>query len=300
MSLPKEVHIQECCPRDGWQNHAEFIPTDVKIKYIRRMIDCGAKELEVTSFVNPKVMPQMADAAAVFEAIKPYAAEKGCTLSTLALNKRGADAAVAAGSHMLSFVVSASEEHNLRNSRRTIQESMAQFKELASQQTGDVRIQLALPCVFGSPFGDEIPLERLDWIVEEAHSVGVEYFGLADTSGISTPTHTREVLRHMIGLVGADHICAHLHDTHGMGIANAFVALEEGVTHFDASLAAMGGCPFAPGAKGNIATEDLVNMCEKMGIHTGYNLEMLTQTARDMCEEIHAHLGGSMALACHG
>ena len=199
MSLPKEVHIQECCPRDGWQNHAEFIPTDVKIKYIRCMIDCGAKELEVTSFVNPKVMPQMADAAAVFEAIKPYAAEKGCTLSTLALNKRGADDAVAAGSHMLSFVVSASEEHNLRNSRRTIQESMAQFKELASQQTGDVRIQLALPCVFGSPFGDEIPLERLDWIVEEAHSVGVEYFGLADTSGISTPTHTREVLRHMIG-----------------------------------------------------------------------------------------------------
>ena len=171
MSLPKEVHIQECCPRDGWQNHAEFIPTDVKIKYIRRMIDCGAKELEVTSFVNPKVMPQMADAAAVFEAIKPYAAEKGCTLSTLALNKRGADDAVAAGSHMLSFVVSASEEHNLRNSRRTIQESMAQFKELASQQTGDVRIQLALPCVFGSPFGDEIPLERLEWIEEEAHSV---------------------------------------------------------------------------------------------------------------------------------
>lgn len=225
MSLPKEVYIQECCPRDGWQNHAEFIPTDVKIKYIRRMIDCGAKELEVTSFVNPKVMPQMADAAAVFEAIKPYAAEKGCTLSTLALNKRGADDAVTAGSHMLSFVVSASEEHNLRNSRRTIQESMAQFKELASQQTGDVRIQLALPCVFGSPFGDEIPLERLDWIVEEAHSVGVEYFGLADTSGISTPTHTREVLRHMIGLVGADHICAHLHDTHGMGIANAFVNL---------------------------------------------------------------------------
>ena len=112
MSLPKEVHIQECCPRDGWQNHAEFIPTDVKIKYIRRMIDCGAKELEVTSFVNPKVMPQMADAAAVFEAIKTYAAEKGCTLSTLALNKRGADDAVAAGSHMLSFVVSASEEHN--------------------------------------------------------------------------------------------------------------------------------------------------------------------------------------------
>ena len=111
MSLPKEVYIQECCPRDGWQNHAEFIPTDVKIKYIRRMIDCGAKELEVTSFVNPKVMPQMADAAAVFEAIKPYAAEKGCTLSTLALNKRGADDAVAAGSHMLSFVVSASEEH---------------------------------------------------------------------------------------------------------------------------------------------------------------------------------------------
>lgn len=298
MAIPKKVLIQECCPRDGWQNHAEFIPTETKIRYIKRMIDNGAKMLEVTSFVNPKIMPQMADAKEVYASAKEYAEKNGVVLSALVLNKRGVEDAKAAGVHTIEFVLSASEEHNMRNSRCTIQESMNTFKEMALNSDG-VDVMLCMPCVFGSPFGDEIPLERLKWIAEQARSVGVLSLGLADTAGIGTPDNTRKVLRYLADYVDIDDIAVHFHDTHGMGIANAYIALEEGVSRFDASLAAMGGCPFSPGAKGNIATEDLVNMCENIGIYTGYNLNDVVSTAKDMCNEINADLGGSISLVNH-
>lgn len=298
MSIPKQVYIQECCPRDGWQSHTENIAADVKIKYIKKMIDTGVKLMEVTSFVNPKIMPQMADAREVFAAVKDYAAERNVVLSALTLNSHGVTDARAAGVHTVEFVLSASEEHNLRNSRRTIQQSMDMFKELAAHSEG-LDVILCLPCVFGSPFGDEIPFERLKWIAEEARSVGVTKLGLADTAGISTPAHTREVLRYLSDYIDMNTASVHFHDTFGMGIANAYVALEEGIVRYDSSLAAMGGCPFSPGAKGNIATEDLVHMCEAMGIETGCNITEMVAAAKEMCQEIHANLGGSMALACH-
>lgn len=297
MSLPKEVFIRECCPRDGWQNHQEFIPTEMKINYIKRMMDCGFKEIEVVSFVNPKVMPQMRDGKEVFAAVKDYAAKKGIALGALALNKRGIDEARTAGAKVIQFGISASEEHSMRNANKTLAEAMAIFKDLARHSEG-LEIILGLSSTFGSPFGEEIPLERLKWIVEEARSVGVEHINLADTAGISTPLHTREVLQYLGEHMDKNKVSVHFHDTHGMGIANTFVALEEGITHIESSLAAMGGCPFAPGAKGNIATEDLVNMCEKMGIKTNVDLKALIKVSQDMCSDIHAHLGGSMALAC--
>lgn len=297
MSFPKRVRIQECCPRDGWQNHCDFIPTETKIKYIKKMIDCGIKMMEVTSFVNPKIMPQMADAKEVYGSVKDYAAANDVTLTALALNKRGVEDAGAAGVRAVEFVLSASEEHNLRNSRCTIEESLNTFKEMASHAEG-LDVILCLPCVFGSPFGDEISLERLRKIIDEARSVGVESFGLADTAGISAPDHTREILRFFANYADISKISVHFHDTYGMGIANAYVALEEGITRLDSSLAAMGGCPFSPGAKGNISTEDLVYMCEAMRIETGCDLPALAQTAKSMCNDIHADLGGSFSLAC--
>ena len=298
MAIPKKVLIQECCPRDGWQNHPEFISTETKIRYIKKMIDSGARMLEVTSFVNPKIMPQMADAKEVYAAAKEYAEKNDVILSALVLNKRGVEDAKAAGVHTIEFVLSASEEHNMRNSRCTIQESMNTFKEMALNSEGS-EVMLCMPCVFGSPFGDEIPLERLKWIAEEARSVGVLSIGLADTAGIGTPDNTRRVLRYLADYMDIKDIAVHLHDTYGMGIANAYVALEEGVSRYDASLAAMGGCPFSPGAKGNIATEDLVNMFESMGINTGYDLKDVVSTAQDMCHEINADLGGSISLVHH-
>jgi len=298
MSLPKQVSICEVCPRDGWQNHPVPIPSEVKIKHIKKMVACGARKLEVTSFVNPKYVPQMGDAKEVYAGLKDFFAANGVSASALALNRRGVDDARASGFQTVNFVLSASEEHNLRNSRRTIQESLTAFKELARHAEG-LHIILAMPCVFGSPFGDEVPIDRVKRLMDEALSVGVTEFGVADTAGISDPENTRRVLRALIAHVGVDKLSLHMHDTYGMGLANIYVALEEGVTMLDAALGGMGGCPFVPGAKGNIATEDLVNMCEKMGVKTGYQLPALVSAAKEMCADIQAQVGGSVSLACH-
>ena len=297
MALPKKVIVTEVCPRDGWQNHPVQILTETKIKYIKKMVECGAKKIEVTSFVNPKYVPQMGDAAEVFAGLKDFFAENNVSASALALNKKGVDNAREAGFKNINFVLSASEEHNLRNSRRTIQESLDGFKELARSAEG-LHIILAMPCVFGSPFGDEVPMDRVKWLIEEAQSVGVAEFGVADTAGISNPENTRRVLRAIKECVDVDKISLHMHDTYGMGMANCYIALEEGITMMDAALGGMGGCPFVPGAKGNIATEDLIYMLQDMGIETGYDLSKLNQAAAEMAGEIHATLTSSQSNVC--
>lgn len=298
--MNKHIYIQESCPRDGWQNHKQFIATEIKIKYINKMLQTGAKELEVTSFVNSRLMPQMADAAEVFATVRPIAKARGCKLSALALNRKGAEKALAAGADTLAFVLSASEEHNLRNSHRSLQESMEQFKLLVGEKYEAATV-LCIACSFGSPFGDAVTQERLQWLLEEAQGIGIKRFGLADTAGICNPQHMRETLKFLKKILPVEAISIHLHDTYGMGLANAFVALEEGITHFDAALAGMGGCPFAPGAKGNIATEDLVYLCEGMGLETDYSLEKLIATATAMCGEITAEnvSAVSRSWSCH-
>ena len=297
MALPKKVLVSEVGPRDGWQNHPVQIPTDTKIKYIQKMVDCGARKMEITSFVNPKYVPQLGDAKEVFQGVRPYLEKHKVTAFALTLNKKGVDNAREAGFSHVEFVLSASEEHNVRNSRRTIQESLNAFKDLAAGAEG-LHIILAMPCVFGSPFGDEVPLDRIKWLIDEAQSVGVAEFGIADTAGISTPENTRRVIRAIREYTDLSKVSLHMHDTYGMGLANCYVAIEEGITMMDASLAGMGGCPFVPGAKGNIATEDLVYMLEKMGVETGYDLAMLNQAAAEMAEEIQAAVVSCQGAVC--
>lgn len=297
MEFAKKIDIAEVCPRDGWQNHKHMIPTEVKIEYIKKMIDCGPKMIEVTSFVNPKAVPQMADAAQVVEGILDYADQKEVEVLALALNKRGVENARAAGAKNVGFVLSVSEIHNQRNSNKSIEDSLEDFKRMAAEAQ-DLNIILALPCVFGSPFGDEIPMERVLRLCEEAKNAGVHMFGIADTAGISNPKHTREVIQYLKKYISLDQLSIHLHDTRGMGIANAYVALEEGIYKFDASLGAMGGCPFVPGAKGNIATEDLLNMIQEIGLETTYDLNKAVTTAVEMGKAIHADIISSMASLC--
>lgn len=298
MDYTQKIEIAEVCPRDGWQNHPVPIDTDTKIELIRKMMDCGPKRIEVTSFVNPKAVPQMADNARVVDGVREYAREKGVTLIGLALNGRGVDNARAAGLTHVSFGVSVSEEHNLRNSNKTIEASFEDFRKIMDRAQG-MNVLLALPCTFGSPFGDAIDLDRVLRMCEEAKAMGVKEFGLADTAGISNPRHTREVLRYLKdGGLDFSQVSIHLHDTRGMGLANAWIALEEGITHFDASLGGMGGCPFVPGAKGNIATEDLVNMVSQMGMETGYDLDAAIALAVDMGGWIQAKLSSSMSSLC--
>ena len=287
MAAAKKVYIAEVGPRDGWQNHPVQIPTATKIKYIKKMADCGAKKMELTSFVSPKYVPQMADAALVYTGVKDYLAEKEVLPVALTLNAKGVENARKAGFDHVVFVLSASEEHNLRNSRRTIEQSLEIFKEQAKHAAG-MKITLAMPCAFGSPFGDDVPADRIKRLIDEAEKVGVSEFGLADTAGISTPEHTDYLLREVKRYTDTDKLIVHLHDTYGMGLVNSYVALMEGVTKMETSLAGMGGCPFVPGAKGNIATEDLVYMLESMGIETGYDLDLLNETAAEMSAEIQA------------
>ncbi|MCC8151839.1 MAG: hydroxymethylglutaryl-CoA lyase [Lachnospiraceae bacterium] len=297
MSMPEKVTVCEVCPRDGWQNHPISIPTDMKIHYIKEMVKCGAGKMEITSFVNPKYVPQMSDAGEVFAGVRQFLKENNVVSYALALNRRGVEDAREAGFEHVEFVLSASEEHNLRNSRRTIRESLEIFKNLA-KEADDLHIILAMPCIFGSPFGDEVPLDRVKWLIDEAESVGVEEFGIADTAGISNPENTRNILREIRKYTDMSKVSLHMHDTYGMGLANVYVALEEGITMVDASLGGMGGCPFVPGAKGNIAMEDLIYMLHHIGIKTDYDLERLNLTAKQMGADISANITSCQSAVC--
>lgn len=298
MNKAKKIEIVEVCPRDGWQNHKVMIPVETKIKYIKRMIDCSPSAIEVTSFVNPKAVPQMAGASEVVAGVRDYAKEKDVEILSLALNKRGVDNSREAGCTSVQFGVSVSEEHNRRNSGKSIQDSFEDFKRMA-EDAKDLDVLLALPCTFGSPFGDRIDLDLVLRLCEDAKNMGITCFGFADTAGISNPVHTREVIRHLKGSLDSSQIVLHLHDTRGMGLANAYVALEEGITRFDTSLGAMGDCPFVPGAKGNMATEDFINMVRSMGLETDYDLEQALTVAVEMGKEIDADLRTSMLGICN-
>lgn len=293
MTLQDSVRITESCPRDGLQNVKEFVPTEDKVKIIKGAIDAGADEVEVTSFVHPKWVPQFQDAVEVFETVKEYAADRNVRLLALVPNKKGALRAKEAGVEIVNFVLSASEVHNKKNVNKTIDESLADYKEMMAEVEG-LEIRLALACVFGSPFGDEIPVDRVLRICEKAYELGVSQIGLADSAGLSTPLNTRRVLKEISKHFDIKKMSIHLHDTRGMGIANAFVALEEGMRNFDTSLGALGGCPFIPGAKGNIATEDFVHMVKAMGLNTKYDLGKILELTSYMDDSLHLEIGSSM------
>ncbi len=298
MAVPDVVRITETCPRDGLQNIKEFIKTGDKIKIIKDAIDAGADEIEVTSFVHPKWVPQFKDAVEVFSGVKDYAAAKNVKLSALVPNKKGALRAKEAGVEIINFVLSASEAHNMKNVNKTIDESLADYKDMVTE-IEEIEIRLAVACVFGSPFGDEVPIDRVLKICDKAYELGVSQIGLADSAGLSTPMHTRKVLKGIGKHFDLGKIGIHLHDTRGMGMANAYISLEEGVRNFDTSLGGLGGCPFIPGAKGNIATEDFVNMVSDMGIKTKYDLGKIMNLNMYIEETLGLDINSSM-YSCMG
>lgn len=287
--MSKKITVVEVCPRDGWQNHKIPISTETKVKYIKSMIDYGATMFDLVSFVSPKWVPQMKDAAEVLQECTRYAKDigKNVEFMALALNDKGIENALKAGATSIQFVISASEEHNKRNSNCTIADSLQKFKSMASQVSG-VKMTLAMACALGSPFGDEVPIDRIKYLCEEAFKVGVTRIGLGDTAGVSNPIHTKDVIEALKGMCDISQIDVHIHDAYGMGLANAYAAVEAGVTSLDAAAGGLGGCPFVPGAKGNIATEDLVHMLHAMGYDTGIDLDKVLSTVVSMCDEIQA------------
>ena len=279
-SLPKSVEIVEVCPRDGFQSVKEFIPTETKIAIIDELAGTGIKTMEVTSFVSPKAIPQMADAAEVMAAFR--AKWKGRVTSVALIpNLRGAEGALAAGADWMNFVVSASEDHNRANTKRTVDESLAEMEKVASLK-GNTKLRVSVATAFACPFAGAVPPEKVLKVIDRALEAGADGVTLADTIGTADPKYLASTLSVIREKYGDYPFTLHLHDTYGMALANMLTALEMGFASFDAAAGGLGGCPFAPGAAGNAATEDMVNMVHQMGIETGIDLMKVLAAVRKM------------------
>jgi hydroxymethylglutaryl-CoA lyase len=289
------VKIIEVCPRDGFQNLDNFIPTAKKIEIIEGLIDAGFKKIQTTSFVHPKAIPQMRDAAEIAAIVIPQHPE--VTFTALVPNLHGAEAAYAAGIREISYVISASESHNRENVRRTIAES---FEALATirNRFKDISIKIDIATAFGCPFEGDVPIQQVFRMIDQAIAIGVDDIFLADTIGVANPSQMGTVLDAVTAKYPEIAFGLHLHDTRGMGLANVVIALQKGITTFEAAAGGLGGCPFAPGAAGNIATEDLVNMLQQMDYETGVNLDRLLKTVDIIKADVKSNLTGHLANIC--
>jgi hydroxymethylglutaryl-CoA lyase len=272
-----QIQLVEVGARDGLQNEKVAVSTAAKLAFINRMIDAGIKRLEATSFVNPKLVPQMADAAEVMAGVPR---DRGVSYIGLVLNKKGFDRAIEAGVDEVGCVVVASDTFGQKNQGQTIEDSIRVWHELsrAAAERG-VKASLTVSAAFGCPFEGEVPLSRVRDIVEACmKSPGVD-LAVADTIGVGVPSQVTEMLRSLKPLAGDVPLRVHFHNTRNTGIANVAAAIAEGVTYIDASIGGIGGCPFAPRATGNVPTEDVLYMLQRMGIETGIDLERVIEAA---------------------
>lgn len=288
MNLPKSVEIIEVCPRDGFQNVHDLIPFEAKVSVIKKLAESGFKRMEFVSFVSPKAIPQMADAQNVAAAVKDALRENGVTGVALVPNARGVETAVACGLEEITYVVSVSKAHNLANVNRTPDESLEQFKVLIGEYGDKIRFRLALATALGCPFGEEIRTERVAEMVQFGLDLGCKEIMIADTVGMANPKRVHDLMQVLVERFGAEKFIMHLHDTRGLALANTLAAMELGVHKFESAAGGLGGCPFAPGAAGNVATEDLLNMLSEMGIETGINNDTLHDAVMLVSENVHA------------
>jgi hydroxymethylglutaryl-CoA lyase len=274
-SLPDKVSIVEVGPRDGLQREPTPISTKEKVRLIEDLIDAGLKRIQVTSFVHPKYVPQMADAEEVCAQIPKV---PDVRYSGLALNLKGVERAKKAGLAQVDISVSASDDHSRRNANRSIEDALAEFKEMTNlARDSGMIVRGGIQCVFGYQKADDVQPETVVKIAEQHLDLDVDELALADSSGSASPRAIISLLRVIVPMAGDTPVILHLHDTRGMGLANVFAALHCGVNIFDTAFGGLGGCPFIDGATGNIATEDTVYMLERMGIQTGIKLDRLSQ-----------------------
>ncbi len=279
--MSKPVTVREVGPRDGLQLVSKVMPTTTKLDWITRQAAVGFAEIEVTSFVPPKLMPQFADAAEVTEAANGI---PGLTASALALNLQGGIRALQAGARVVNFVLSASDAHNQSNVRCSTEASIRAFRSLLDwqwQNAPQTRVTAAIATSFGCSLQGDVPEAQVCAIAAQLAEAKAAEITLADTVGYANPRQVARLFQAVAAEVGDVPLAAHFHDTRGMGLANVLAALECGITKFDTALAGLGGCPFAPGATGNIATEDTVYMFESMGLRTGVDLDALLRLRED-------------------
>jgi hydroxymethylglutaryl-CoA lyase len=277
--MPAQVSIVEVGTRDGLQNIQQFLETGKKVDLIRLLARSGLKRIEATSFVHPKAIPQFRDAK---EIVAGIAGLEDVELSVLVPNLIGARNALESGIKELAFVFSISESHNKNNVNRTRQESVQELEKILSlrKDNPDMKVRASLSTVFGCPFEGEVSMEETLEYIEKVKDLGIDKVTLSDTVGYGNPRQVREIVRRCLDRFPSITFAVHFHNTRGLGLANALVSLEEGISIFDSSIGGLGGCPFAPGATGNISTEDLVFMFEAMGIQTGVNIELLFGASR--------------------
>jgi hydroxymethylglutaryl-CoA lyase len=270
---PSRVTVYEVGPRDGLQNESRPIATVDKVAFIDALSATGLSQIEITSFVNPKWIPQLADAAEVAQRIER---RPGVNYSCLVPNRRGLDSALAAGMKEVAVFLSASETHNKKNVNKTIAETLTAFEDVIqpAKQAG-ARVRAYVSTVFGCPYEGEVDPAKVVALVAELRARGVYQISLGDTIGVATPIQVKRVLGRVLEVCPREEIALHFHDTRGTALANVLVGLGMGIATIDSAVGGLGGCPYAPGAAGNLSTEDLVYMLHGMGIETGIDLDRL-------------------------
>jgi hydroxymethylglutaryl-CoA lyase len=279
-AVPPEVSIYEVSPRDGLQNENSTVPLSGKVRLIDALVASGLRRVEITSFVSPRWIPQLADADELAADIMAQP-EAGVRFSALCPNAQGLARAIRAGMKEIAVFISASETHNKKNVNKTIADTLAAFEEtIAPAREAGMQVRGYVSTVWGCPYEGPIAAGASIGIARRLHEMGCYQISFGDTIGAGTPRYTHEVMVRALDALPIDAIAMHMHDTRGTALANVLVGLELGIRHFDASVGGMGGCPYAPGAAGNVATEDLVYMLEGMGVRTGIDLERLVEAAR--------------------
>ena len=295
MTFPERVTICEVGTRDGFQIEPDFLPTERKIEVVDLLSEAGVPRIEVTSFVHPKAVPQLRDAEQVMAHIRR---RPGTLYAALVPNDKGASRAVDAGVDRIHTVVSASESHNLANVNMTIDESLAKLEAVMTiAERARVPVGCGISTSFGCPFEGDVPLAQLERVIGRLVGMGARAIGLADTTGMANPRQVGRVLDHLMPRFPGIEWTLHTHDTRAMAIPNILAAIERGVTNFDASIGGLGGCPFAPGASGNVCSEDLVHCLSAMDVATGIDLDRLLATSRRVQDIVGRTLPGQIVKA---
>lgn len=281
--MGRSISIVEVGPRDGLQSEPDVLATDLKLELIGRLVAAGIRRLEVASFVNPQLVPQMADSEAVMAGLPSRA---GVQYIGLVLNRRGFERARAAGCTEIGMVVSATDSFGQRNQGATIEQTIRAWEEIAPlAHAAAIRAQVTISVAFGCPFEGEVPADRVVAIATRLAAAAPLEIALADTIGVAVPTQVTALVDAAGDAVGATSLRCHFHNTRNTAVANVYAAVQAGVSTFDASVGGIGGCPFAPNATGNVATEDLVYMLSRAGFDTGIDLEKLLDAARWLQEK---------------
>ncbi|HHX36656.1 MAG TPA: hydroxymethylglutaryl-CoA lyase [Clostridiaceae bacterium] len=285
----RKINIVEVGPRDGFQNICDFISTETKLNVIDAIAKAGVKHIQVTSFVNPKAIPQMKDAKTVAEVCKERYSD--IEISALTPNLRGVDDAVAAGITNLSYVISLSESHNKANVRKTRDESIAELEKVLKKYPS-IHLTLDLATTFGCPFEGIYTTDQVVHFVDRLVSIGVKDINLCDTVGLANPQQVRNIVSQVISKYPQIKFQIHIHDTRGMGLVNTLAGIEAGIDYVQSTLGGLGGCPFAPGASGNTSTEDLVYMLNEMNFDTGIQFSRLLAAAKYEYKMIQGNYSG--------